>query len=150
MKKFLYPLASALVLLIIISLQVSATAGNRIMAEVISVYDGDTFKAEAMVWPGFTWRGNIRVGGVDTPEIRGKCDLERKLAINARDFVRENIGKTVALENVKLGKYAGRVVATVLLEDGSSLADILIAAGLGQPYKGRKKRSWCNTPDTGN
>ena len=118
------------------------------MAEVISAYDGDTFKAVAMVWPGFIWKGNVRVEGVDTPEIKGKCDLERKLAINARNFVRENIGKTVVLENVKLGKYADRVVATVLLEDGSNLADILIAADLGYPYKGGKKRSWCNAPDT--
>ncbi len=125
----------------------TAASISRTMAQVISVYDGDTFKVEAMVWPGFIWKGNIRVEGVDTPEIKGKCNQERKLAIMARDFVREKIGKTVMLENVKSGKYAGRVVATVLLEDGSNLANTLIDAGLGRPYNGGKRRSWCNPAD---
>lgn len=52
----------------------TAASGNRTMAQVISVYDGDTCKVKAMVWPGFTWKGNIRVEGVDTPELKGKCD----------------------------------------------------------------------------
>lgn len=29
---------------------------------------------------------NIRIDGIDTPEIKGKYDLERELAINARNF----------------------------------------------------------------
>ncbi len=128
----------------------TAASKTRTMAQVISVYDGDTFKVEVMVWPGFIWKGNIRVEGVDTPEIKGKCDQERSLAIKARDFVIDKIGKTVILENVKHGKYAGRVVATVLLEDGSNLANILIDVGLGQPYNGGKKQSWCNPSDPKN
>ena len=127
----------------------AAASDTRTIAQVISVYDGDTFKAEAMIWPGLIWKGNIRVEGVDTPEIRGKCDQERSLAIQARDFVIEKIGKTVVLENVKHGKYAGRVVAAVLLEDGSNLANILIDAGLGRAYNGGKRPSWCSPTDSG-
>ena len=78
-------LVPALVLLFSITLMPpSAASGNRTMAQVISVYDGDTCKVKAMVWPGFTWKGNIRVEGVDTPELKGKCDQERILAIMAR------------------------------------------------------------------
>lgn len=139
-----------IVLLVTIPVHPSTAASDtRTIAQVISVYDGDTFKAEAMIWPGLTWKGNIRVEGVDTPEIRGKCDQERSLAIQARDFVIEKIGKTVVLENVKHGKYAGRVVATVLLEDGSNLANILIDAGLGRAYNGGKRLSWCSPADSG-
>jgi len=33
----------------------------------------------------------IRVNGVDTPEIRGKCQYENNLALEARDFVRDKL-----------------------------------------------------------
>lgn len=59
------------------------------MAEVIPVYDGNTFKARARIWPGFTWRGNIRTDDVDTPVI--KVHVERKLAASAKETSREKI-----------------------------------------------------------
>jgi len=62
----------------------------------------------------------------------------------------DKISKTVLLENAKHGKNAGRVVATVLLEDRSNLANILIDVGFGQPYDGGKKQSWCNLFDPKN
>ena len=43
----------------------------------------------------------------------------------------------------ELGKYAGRVVADVTLEDGRSLADILITADLARPYDGGTREGWC-------
>lgn len=49
-------------------------------ATVVSVYDGDTFTVEARPWPGMTLRTSVRVRGVDTPEIRGKCQAEKDLA----------------------------------------------------------------------
>lgn len=52
--------------------------------DVVSVYDGDTFTVEAEVWPGMTWRGSVRVAGVDAPEIQGECDAEREQAIADR------------------------------------------------------------------
>ena len=49
-------------------------------ATVTSVYDGDTIKVEAAVWPGITWAGSVRVLGVDTPELRAKCPEEKAAA----------------------------------------------------------------------
>ena len=121
-----------------------ATAEINAPARVVKVYDGDTLTAEAQIWPGITWRGSVRVRGVDTPEIRGKCAEEKERAITARDFVRDLlIGKAAMLMNVAQGKYAGRVVASVRLEDETDLADVLIAAGLGRPYEGGKREGWC-------
>ena len=40
----------------------------------------------------------------------------------ACDFVRQRIGETFFLQNVKLGNFAGRVVAIVRLHDASDLA----------------------------
>ena len=112
-------------------------------ARVLSVYDGDTVRVEAAMWPGLTWTGSVRVEGVDTPEIRGKCEKEKRKAVAARDFVRQRVGKRVVLENVRKGKYAGRVVARVRLADGSDLTELLIRAKLGRPYTGGRRQGWC-------
>jgi endonuclease YncB( thermonuclease family) len=102
-----------------------------ISAKVIKVYDGDTFTVEAYPWPGLEAKASVRVNGVDTPEIRGKCPEEKQKAIEARDFVRDLIlGETVFLRNVKHGKYAGRVVAEVILDGGENLADKIISQGI--------------------
>ncbi|WP_421782592.1 thermonuclease family protein [Kiloniella litopenaei] len=118
--------------------------GLSVPADVISVYDGDTFKAQAHPWPGMTMAVSVRVNGVDTPEIRGKCDAEKQAAIAARDYVRGVLGESVTLKNVKRGKYAGRVVADVYLTDGRSLTGLLIASGLGRSYDGGKRSGWCD------
>ncbi|MCE2441003.1 MAG: thermonuclease family protein [Candidatus Latescibacteria bacterium] len=107
-------------------------------ATVVSVYDGDTMTVDVVLWPGLTWRGKVRVRGVDTPEIQTKSQSEKRRALLARDFVRERIGKTVYLENVKQGNFSGRVVATVRLQDGSNLAKVLIREGHGKAYKRRR------------
>jgi len=115
-----------------------------ISAKVIKVYDGDTFTVEAYPWPGLEAKASVRVDGVDTPEIRGKCDAEKQKAIEARDYVKGLIlGEVVQLENVKHGKYAGRVVADVILDGGESLADKIIQQGLGREYHGGKRARWC-------
>ncbi len=80
-------------------------------------------------WPGLEAKASVRVKGVDTPEIRGKCEAENQKAREARDFVKSLIlGEVVFLEHVKHGKYAGRVFADVKLEGGGSLAEQIIAS----------------------
>ena len=113
-----------------------------INARVVSVYDGDTLTVDAEPWPGFTARTKVRVAGVDTPEIRGKCQAEKDMAIRARDFVRSTVGARVQLTNVRLGKYAGRVVADVWVNE-QKLSDLLIAENLGRPYHGGRREGWC-------
>ena len=61
------------------------------------------------------------------------------MAREARDFV----STRVTLRNVKLGKYAGRVVADVIIGDGRRLADVLIEAGLRRPYDVGARQGWC-------
>ena len=113
-----------------------------IFADVLRVYDGDTMTVDARPWPGQTNRVSVRVNGVDTPEIRGKCQGEKDQAVAARDFVRARVKGGVRLRNVHLGKYAGRVVADVEI-NGQNLADLLVAAGLARRYDGGKRAGWC-------
>ena len=103
------------------------TIPGPIVASVVSVYDGDTMTVNAYPWPGMTIRTAVRVNGIDTPEIRGLCDAEKELAKRARDYVMATVGDHVQLTNVTLGKYAGRIIADVLLADGQSLGPSWIA-----------------------
>jgi len=115
-----------------------------ISAKVTKIIDGDTFRIEAYLWPGLEAKASVRVNGVDTPEIRGKCEAEKQKAREAREFVKGLIlGEVVYLENVKYGKYAGRVVADVKLNGGDNLAEKIIQQGLGREYHGGAREGWC-------
>jgi endonuclease YncB( thermonuclease family) len=83
------------------------------------------------------------VNGIDTPEIRGKCQYEKDLALKARDFVRVKLAnaKEIKLTNLQRGKYF-RVVASVLV-DGVSLEQELLDNELAYGYDGGKKLDWC-------
>lgn len=51
------------------------TYGNLTVTEVRSIFDGDTFKVHISgLHPIIGQSISIRVNGVDTPEMRGKCD----------------------------------------------------------------------------
>lgn len=113
-----------------------------IVCAVLSIYDGDTIKVVCNPWPDMTIKTSVRMDGIDTPELRGKCRLEKELAVLARERARGLIGKEVELRNVKLGKFAGRVIADVY-SDGNNVAKILISEGYGREYHGGKRDGWC-------
>jgi endonuclease YncB( thermonuclease family) len=82
---------------------------------------------------------------VDAPEIEEECEQERRLALKARDGLRSMLDGAgqVFLEQVKRGKYAGRVVARVIGPNGRNVADAMIQAGHGRPYQGGNRQGWC-------
>ncbi len=130
-----------LLLIIILFSSYSAQAapqyGTVIVSKVISVYDGDTFRVNIASLPPIVGKNiPIRVNGVDTPEIQGKCQYEKNLALEARDFVRGKLAnaKEIKLTNLQRGKYF-RVVANVLV-DGVSLERELLDNKLAYRYSG--------------
>jgi len=114
-------------------------------AKVIKVVDGDTIRVRARPWP--TWEINIlvRINGIDTPELRGKCPEEKVMARQAKERVKQLIGKDdVTILNPKKGKYAGRIIANVILANGQNLAIVMIREGHARPYLGGKREGWCD------
>ena len=127
-----------------LSTQAAPQYGTVTVSKVISVYDGDTFRVNIDSLPPIVGKNiSIRVNGVDTPEIRGKCQYEKNLALEARDFVRAKLSnaKEIKLTNLQRGKYF-RVVANVVV-DGVSLEQELLDNKLAYRYDGGKKLSWC-------
>lgn len=133
-----------LLTLILSTAQAAPQYGTVTVSKVISVYDGDTFRVNIDSLPPIVGKNiAIRVNGVDTPEIRGKCQYESNLALKARDFVRNKLAdaKEIKLTNLQRGKYF-RVVANVVV-DGVSLEKELLDNELAYKYSGGKKLSWC-------
>jgi micrococcal nuclease len=115
-----------------------------VRAEVVRVVDGDSLVLRARIWLGQCVKTQVRVGGVDTPKVKGKCEIERRHAKAARAFFMDQLsGNGVHLHDIHYGKYAGRVIARVVLADGRDLAKILIKAGLGRAYAGGRRRPVC-------
>ena len=138
------PLLLLALSLSIFSAHAAPEYGTVIVSKVISVYDGDTFRFDIDSLPPIVGKNiAIRLNGVDTPEIRGKCQYEKDLAIKARDFVRNKLAnaKEIKLNNLQRGKYF-RVVANVYI-DGVSLEKELLENELAYKYSGGKKSSWC-------
>ena len=124
----------------------NANYGSVVISEVTSVYDGDTFRANIPDFPELIGRNiGIRINGIDTPEIKGKCEQEKQLAFKAKRFTVEMLTKANVIEirNLQRGKYF-RIVADVYA-DGVNVADELVKENLAVVYDGGKKvKDWCD------
>ena len=93
-------------------------------------YDADTCKVSLpSIHPLFGKKINVRIAGIDTPEIKGTCEREKALAKKARDFVRNILkdARRIDLLDAKRGKYF-RIVAKVVA-DGNDIGETLIDGG---------------------
>ena len=124
--------------------QFSNILKHPIEAKVIRVIDGDTIVVNAQIWLKQTVETSVRLRDIDAPELRGGCKEEKELAIKAKEFVEEATGELVTLKNVGFGKFAGRVLADVILSNGKDLAELLLENNLARLYQGDKRQSWCN------
>jgi endonuclease YncB( thermonuclease family) len=100
------------------------------------VIDGDTFYSQGL---------KIRIADIDTPETHPpRCEYERELGARATRRLNEllNVGP---FELVKLGnrdedRYGRKL--RVVLRNGRSLGDVLVAEGLARTWTGRRQ-PWC-------
>ena len=134
-----------LAFLLLPSYSLAKSFGDFEGAVYVRNYDGDTITFNL---PGFHpiigKKIGVRVNGIDTPEIRGKCDKEKYDAQQAKDMVTDILkdAKQITLKNMERGKYF-RIAADVIV-DGESLGDMLVEAGVATRYDGGKKtHKWC-------
>ena len=108
-------------------------------AKVVSVYDGDTCRADIDVGFGIVLKNKtIRLSNIDTAEIRSE---EKESAIKARDRLRELVlDKEIILQTMKdrTGKY-GRIIG-VLYSDGNNINDLLVEEGLAVKIVKKSRR----------
>jgi len=121
------------------------TVAKSASVERYTVYDGDTFtKTTVDVFPGMAYKGSIRVRGIDAPEIHTRSVCEKRMGYESKRALQTFVaGRQIEVKNVKLGKYAGRVVGDVYV-DGKSVADYMLRSGYARKYDGGKRNhNWC-------
>jgi endonuclease YncB( thermonuclease family) len=116
---------------------------------VVRAIDGDTLEFVAHVWLGLNLTTDVRVRGIDTPEVRGACAREKDLAAKATRRLSELTAGGVTIANVADDKYFGRVVADVTTSTGTDVKAAMIASGLARPYDGGTRQPWCEVVSAG-
>jgi micrococcal nuclease len=133
-------------LLLVVFISFPTVADIRLTSsDIVSIYDGDTFKVNIKEWPDIIGhRISIRIQGVDTPELRGKCQAEKDKARLAKQFTVAALrgAETIELRNLQRGKYF-RLIADVYI-DNKSLSELLLEAKHARLYQGKKRGSWCS------
>lgn len=115
---------------------------------VVKVYDGDTITIVTTLHNGdmtpfmSLYKFNVRILGIDTPELKTKNIVEHDLGIVARDaLVKLIMDKVVRLENVSYDKY-GRILCNVFLDD-LNVSEWLISKNYAVSYDGGTKvKQW--------
>jgi endonuclease YncB( thermonuclease family) len=85
----------------------------------------------------------VRVLGLDAPELRGRCEAERRLAQAATERLSGLLEQGVRLDASGQDRF-GRTLAVVRDQHGEDVARVLIREGLARAYHGRGPREgWC-------
>jgi micrococcal nuclease len=100
------------------------------------VVDGDTFWYRAVKY---------RISDIDTPEIgRPECASEKRLGEAATEALRRELNRggniLIRVESSDIDRYGRKL--RVVMRDGQSVGDRLIAEGLAEKWQGRRQ-SWC-------
>ena len=110
---------------------------------IFEVIDGDTVNVMVDFLPREL--GNIisiRILGIDTPEMRGKCINEIEKAKEAKSYLKELI-KTDQYSIVIKGrdKYF-RILGDIKIKD-KYVSQLMLEKGYARRYNGKEKQSWC-------
>ena len=111
--------------------------------KVIKVYDGDTITIAARLPNNKTiYRFSVRLRGIDSPEIHGKTENEKLLALKSRDALSQLVyHKIIVLQNVEYEKY-GRLLADIYLlgqETNPTINQWTLDQKYAVPYDGGTK-----------
>jgi endonuclease YncB( thermonuclease family) len=113
------------------------------VSEVVSVYDGDTFRAKIKGDDSWEPSRSIRLDGIDTPEIRGKCIKEKIMATHAREALKSKLKHAKKITVIVKGAGGfGRPLGAVMA-DGENVSDWLIASGHARKWIGKRYDDWC-------
>jgi micrococcal nuclease len=105
-------------------------------------HDGDTCTIslnDPFLPPVFAEKISIRLKGINTWEIKGRCPNETALAKEARDYLRAQIAKGIRIDVVAPQRDKYFRLLGYLVVDGENLSDALLRAGHAHPYNGGTK-----------
>ena len=112
----------------------------NLTARIVRVIDGDTVVAEFTNPPfGIDSRESVRLLGIDTPEMTaaGKGSPPEPFALEAKAYAESRLnGRTVTLYfETNLRDVFHRILAYIILEDGTMFNKEPLASGLARVYR---------------
>jgi len=108
--------------------------------KVIKVYDGDTITVAAFLkGDPECYKFQVRLNGIDSPEIKGSCENEKKHAIISRNALSDQILNQIITLDVKGNEKYGRVLADVLY-NGKNMNEWMVQNGYAVKYDGGTKK----------
>jgi endonuclease YncB( thermonuclease family) len=115
--------------------------------KVVRVYDGDTVTITFLLHQKL-YRTQVRLLGIDAPEIRAKSEVEKRKAREARDALHGKLlNQVVELKNLSHEKKWGRLLAELWL-DGENVNAWMLSHGHAVAYAGDKKtHDWNSMPE---
>lgn len=115
--------------------------------EVVKVYDGDTITVASKLpyKTSLLYRFQVRLLGIDSPEMKGHTEEEKTAAHNSQRALEALVlNNTVYLENTKQEKY-GRILADVFVICHGNKIHVnkwLLENGYAVPYDGKTKQAF--------
>jgi len=109
----------------------AAVSSEFATSAAVRVIDGDTFDYGGE---------RIRIADIDTPEVRGRCPEERAQAARATRRLRALLAAG-PFQLVRSGRDEDRYgrKLRVVVRDGRSIGDMLVAEGLARTWTGRRE-----------
>ncbi len=111
------------------------------------VYDADTIsilynvKDIIPTMDNYYLKTNIRLLGIDSPEMKSKVKNEKSLAEKAKYYLASQVlDKMITIKTYKSDKY-GRLLSEVYFND-INMNESLIKGGYVRTYDGKKKNTW--------
>lgn len=121
------------------------TYGNIEPVVYLRNYDGDTLTVDLPgLHPLIGKDVPVRINGINTPEIKGRCDHERQLASQAKRVVANVLSRAKRIVLVDVGRDKYFRIDAFVVADGIDVGAELIRRGLAVPYDGGTKTNpWC-------
>lgn len=105
---------------------------GALLALSLYVIDGDTI---------ILGTERIRISNIDAPELHGKCDAERRLAMAARRRLVDLLADmTPEVRRMGVDRY-GRTLARLYVGD-QDVGEVLVSESLARQWVGRRE-PWC-------
>lgn len=114
--------------------------------EVVKVVDGDTIDVIIDLGFDLSKKERVRLAGIDTPESRTRDLDEKKLGLEAKEYLSTNLSNAndLMISTKKDGKY-GRMLGTIYINDDIvSMNRQMIDKGYAWEYDGGTKEKDLN------
>lgn len=117
--------------------------GYNTICKVLKIYDGDTFTI-GFEYASKFYKTNVRVDGIDTPELHSKIKKETLLCRLGREFAKSRyLNKLVNVEMKANDKYGRPVVILYDFDTGESINQLMIDNKFARVYGGDlHKNEW--------